>query len=88
MSSVTIAIALAGVICVGTQAQAVDFTSAPTMSKRQILVQVVGCMRKRMSVNKNSSYNDAMKACKEQMNKQSDSSSSSALVASATPAKP
>jgi hypothetical protein len=88
MKRVVTAIALAGVIFVGTQTLAADSTSQPTMSKRQMIAQMVSCMRKRMSANKNSSYNDAMKACKDQMNKQRDDFPSGALVASDTPAKP
>jgi hypothetical protein len=88
MKRLVTAIALTGVIFVGTQALAVDSTSQPTMSKRQMFAQMVGCMRKRMSANKSSSYNDALKACKGQINKQSDNLSSGALVASDTPAKP
>jgi hypothetical protein len=87
MKRVVSVIALTGVICVGTQALAVDSTGALPTSKRQMIVQLVGCMRKRMSANKGSSYNDAMKACKEQA-KESDKLPSGALVASETPAKP
>jgi hypothetical protein len=80
-------IALTGVIAVGTQAHAVDSTSQSTTSKYQTIVQLVGCMRKRMSANKGRSYNEAMKACKDQ-NKESDHLPSGALVASDIPAKP
>jgi hypothetical protein len=88
MKHLVTTIALTGVIFVGTQALAVDSTSQPTVSKRQLFAQMVSCMRKRMSANKSSSYNDAMKACKDQINKQSDNLSSGTLVASDTPAKP
>jgi pectin methylesterase-like acyl-CoA thioesterase len=88
MNHVVPVIALTGVIFVGTQAHAVDSTSQSTMNKRQMIVQMVGCMRKRMSANKSSSYNEAMKACKDQINKESDDLPSGALVASDTPAKP
>jgi hypothetical protein len=88
MKHVVTAIALTGLIFVGMQALAVDSTSQPAMSKRQMIAQVVGCMRKRMSANKSSSYNDAMKACKDQIHKQSDNLASGALVASDTPPKP
>jgi hypothetical protein len=57
------------------------------MSKRQMLAQIVGCMKKRMSANKNSSYNEAMKACKDQVKKEADNLPSGALVVSDTPAK-
>ena len=88
MKHVVTVVALAGLIFAGTQALAADSTSQPTMSKRQMIAQMVGCMRKRMSANKNSSYNDAMKACKDQTNRQRDNFPSGALVASDTPAKP
>jgi len=88
MKRVVTVIAFTGVICVGAQALAVDLTNPPAMNKRQMFVQVIGCMKKRMSANKSSSYDDAMKVCKDQISKQSDSSSSGALVASAAPAKP
>jgi hypothetical protein len=87
MKSVVTVIALMGIV-VGTQGLAVDSTRQPTMSKRQMIVQMVGCMRKRMSANRSSSYNEAMKACKDQMNKESDNLPSVDRVASSPPAKP
>jgi hypothetical protein len=81
-------IALAATIFVGTQAHAVDATSQSPMSKRQMIVQMVDCMRKRMSADKSRSYNEAMKACNDQINKESDDLPSGVLVASDTPAKP
>ena len=88
MNRVVPIIALTSVMFVGAQAHAVDSMSQSTMSKRQMIVQIVGCMKKRMAANKSSSYNEAMKACKDQINKESDSLTSGALVASDTPAKP
>ena len=88
MSCLVPRIALTAVIAVGAQAHAVDSTSQSTTSKYQTIAQLVGCMRKRMSANKDRSYNEAMKACKDQMNKESDHSPSGALVASDIPAKP
>jgi hypothetical protein len=88
MTRVVTMIALSGVVFVGTRALAVDSISQPTMSKRQMVAQIVGCMKKRMSANKNSSYNEAMRACKDQIKKESDNLPSGALVASDTPAKP
>jgi hypothetical protein len=81
-------VAATGVIFAGAQALAVDSVKQSTMSKRQMIVQIVGCMKKRMAADKSSSYNQAMKACKVQMNKDSDNLPSGALVASDTPAKP
>ena len=81
-------IVLAGVIFAGAPANADDSTTQRTMSKRQTIVQMVGCMRKRMSANQSHSYNDAMKACKEQLSQEVDNSPSGALVASDAPRKP
>ena len=87
MKCVVAVIALTGAICAGTQSLAVDSTDASRTSKRQMIVQMVGCMRKRMSANKSRSYNDAPRACKDQA-KESDKLPSGALVASDAPAKP
>jgi hypothetical protein len=88
MNRLLTVIATTGVIFAGAQALAVDSGKQSTMSKRQMIVQMVGCMKKRMAADKSSSYNEAMKACKDQMHKESDNLSSGALVASDTPAKP
>ena len=89
MNRVATVIALSAVICVGTRALAVDsIISQSTMSKRQMVAQIIGCMKKRMSANKNSSYNEAMRACKDQIKKETDNLPSGALVASDPPAKP
>lgn len=87
MNRVVPIIALTSVMFVGAQAHAVDSTSQSTMSKRQMIVQIVDCMKKRMSADKSHSYNEAMKACKDQINRESDDLSSGALVASDTSAK-
>ena len=88
MNRMVTAISMTGVIFAGTQARAVDSASQPKTNKHQTIVQIVGCMKKRMSADRSSSYNAAMKACKEQINKESDNLPSGALVASDTPAKP
>ena len=80
--------ALTGVIFVGARALAVDSTNQPTMSKRQLIAQVVGCMKKQMSASNSISYNAAMKVCRDQLSKQSDNSTSRTLVASDGPTKP
>jgi hypothetical protein len=88
MNRLLTVIAATGVIFAGAQALAVDSVKQSTMSKRQMIVQIVGCMKKRMAANKGSSYNEVMKACKDQINKEGDNLASGALVASDTPAKP
>jgi hypothetical protein len=88
MNRLLTAIAMTGVIFVAAPALAVDSASQPTMSKHhQMLVQMAGCMRKRMSADRNSSYNEAMKACKSKIDKGSDDLPSDVLVASDTPSK-
>ena len=67
---------------------AADATSPATKSKHQMVVLVVNCMKKRMSVNKEMSYNAAAKVCKNQVNNQSNNPVSVAQVASDSPAKP
>jgi hypothetical protein len=82
MNRVMTVIALSGVIFVGTRALAADSVSQSTMSKRQMVAQIISCMKKRMSANKNSSYNEAMKACKDQIKRENDELPSGPLVAS------
>ncbi len=87
MNHVLTAIAMTGLL-IGAQALAVDSTSQPTISKRQLIAQMVGCMKKQMAANKAISYNEALKTCKDQMNTQSGKSASRTLVASDTLTKP
>jgi hypothetical protein len=88
MNGLLTAITITGMIFVGTRVLAVDSPGQSTMSKRQATAQITGCMKKRMSANRNSSYNEAMKACKYQITKERDDLASGALVASGNQAKP
>lgn len=88
MNRIITIIAMTSVMFVGARALAVDSVSQSTMSKRQLIAQMVGCMRKQMSANNTISYNEAMKACKDQISKQTDNSASRTLVASDTLTKP
>ena len=88
MNRIFTVVALSGAIFVGARALAVDSTNQPTMSKRQLIAQVVGCMKKQMSASNSISYNAAMKVCKDQLSKQSDNSTSRTLVASDGLTKP
>jgi hypothetical protein len=80
--------AMAGAIFVSGQAFPVDSTGQPAMGRRQMAVQIVGCMKKRMAADKLISYNEAAKACKGQISKRSANSPPGTLVASDTPATP
>jgi hypothetical protein len=88
MNRVVTLIAFSSVILLGRQALAVDDAGQSKMSKRQMIAQVVSCMKKRMSADRSTSYNEAMKACKEQVNRENDTLPAGALVASDEPAKP
>ena len=87
MNRIVTVIALSGLVFASTRALAANPPSHSPMSKRQVVAQVVGCMKKRMAANKNSSYNEAMKACKEQIRKENDTSPGGTLVASGTAPK-
>ena len=87
MNHLLTALAMTGLL-IGAQALADDSTGQATMSKRQLIVQMLGCMRKQMSVNNAISYHEALKTCKDQMNTQSDNSASRTLAASDTLTKP
>ena len=88
MNGVLSIIAMTCVMLVGARALAADSVTQSTMSKRQLIAQMVGCVRKQMSARKTISYNEAMKVCRDQVNNQSDSSAARTLVASHTLAKP
>jgi hypothetical protein len=88
MNRIVTVIAFIGMIVLGRQALAVDDAGQSKLSKRQMIAQVVNCMKKRMSADRNTSYNEAMKACKDQVNRENETLPAGALVASDHPAKP
>jgi hypothetical protein len=88
MNRLLTAIAATVVMFVGVQACAADSVKQPTMNKRQMIVYVAGCMKKGMASSKTVSYNQAMRVCRDQINRQMDNSVSGAVLVSATPAKP
>jgi hypothetical protein len=88
MNRMFMVIAMTTAMLVGARALAADSVTQPTMSKRQLITQMLGCMRKQMSASSSISYNAAMKACKQQMSGQHDDSASRTLVASDGLTKP
>jgi hypothetical protein len=88
MNRVMTVVALTGMILLGMRAIAGDDSGQSKMSKRQMVAQVVSCMKKRMSADRSTSYYEAMKACKDQVNREKDGLPAGALVASDHPAKP
>jgi hypothetical protein len=74
-------LAMTSVASAGAQALA-DSVPPPTMTKHQMIVKTIDCMRKRMSIDRAVSYNEAAKTCRDQISKQSDKSAPGALVVS------
>ena len=88
MIRVSTMIATMSVAFAATQAWAVDSIAArPPMTKRQMVGQIIDCMKKRMYADRAISYNEAAKVCKNQVARQNDASASGALVAADTPTK-
>jgi len=79
---------MSSVMLIGARALAADSVNQPTMSKRQLIAQMVECMKKQMSASNSISYNAAMRACKDQSSNQSDHPASRTLVASDGLTKP
>jgi hypothetical protein len=80
-------VATTGAMVLASQAHAID-AADQSMSKRQMIAQMVDCVKKRKSANKDSSYREAFKACKQQLNKGGDTAEIDALVASDPQVKP
>jgi hypothetical protein len=88
MTRILTTIALSLVLLVSAQAIAADAGVPSTISKHQMFVQMVNCMKKLMSANKELSYNAAERVCRVQVNSQSNSSETATRVASDSRAKP
>jgi hypothetical protein len=80
-------VATMGATVLAGQVHAIDSNNPPTMSRREMVAQIAACMKKRISANKDSSYRDAFKACRNQLKKDSEAAESGALVASDPEAK-
>lgn len=63
------------------QAPAGDWKAQPLAVKRQLVTQIVECMKKRMSVDRHISYNSASKECRDQVEGRLEKSSATPLVA-------
>jgi|SRR5579859_4444379 len=80
-------LAMASVMLAGTQARA-DAVRQPTMTRHQMVLKTVGCMRKRMSIDRAVSYNEALRTCRAQINNPSGHSSSAQPPAFASTTNP
>jgi hypothetical protein len=76
-------IVVSGALALSAQALAADSSSEPRMSKRQMIVQIVDCVKKHRSQDHAVSYNDAIRECKAQIKEQGASLPPGTLLASA-----
>jgi hypothetical protein len=84
MRHLTLILAMAGAAVAASHALASDWKSQPLAVKRQMVSQVISCMKKRMSNDRLISYNQASKECRETVEGQLEKSTSGPLVASDT----
>ena len=66
-------LAMTSLAFAGPQTRA-DSVRLPATSKHQMIVKTVSCMRKRMSMDRAVSYNEAARTCKAQISKLSENS--------------
>ena len=83
MQRLTPILAMVSVVA-ASPAFAFDWKAQPPAVKRQMVSQVVSCMKKRMSSDRMISYNRASKECRETVEGQLEKSTSGPLVASDT----
>jgi hypothetical protein len=74
-------------VLASTAAPAGEWKNQSFATKRQLVSQVIDCMKKRMSSDRLISYNDAAKACKAEVKRQFETAKSEPLVAADTVAK-
>jgi hypothetical protein len=88
MGRLLVAIATTSLIFLASQAHGTDSKNQPAISKRQKISQIIGCMRRQLAADKDSTYKEAMKICKNEIDKESDNLQSDAVVASDNQVKP
>ena len=76
-----------GAILLGSQALALT-TIHPAPGRRQMIQQIIGCMKKRMSADRVISYNDARAVCKDQIGKRSATLTAATLAPTDKPTRP
>ncbi len=67
MVRLTVMTAATAILCAGMPSFAANSNGQTLTSKRQMASQIIGCMRKKMAVDRQISYNDAARACKDQV---------------------
>jgi hypothetical protein len=79
-------LATTGALATASSAFASDWKGQPIAVKRQMVSQVISCMKKRMSSDQRISYYQASKICRETVEGQLEKSTSGPLVAADTSA--
>jgi hypothetical protein len=86
MKRLTLTLAMTGAVVAASPAFASDWKAQPLAVKRQMVSQVIACMKKRMSGDRLISYNQASKECRETVEGQLEKNTSGPLVAADTDA--
>jgi hypothetical protein len=82
MKRLTLILATVSTAAAASPAFASDWKSQPLAVKRQMVTQIVSCMKKRMAGDRMVSYNQAAKECRETVEGQLEKSTTGPLVAS------
>ena len=80
----TLILAMTSAVAAVSPAVASDWKAQPPSVKRQMVSQMISCMKKRMSNDRLISYNQAAKSCRETVEGQLEKSTSGPLVAADT----
>jgi hypothetical protein len=88
MGRLLVATATIGVICLASQAHGADSKNQSAISKRQKIGQIIDCMKRQLAADKDSSYKESMKACKNLINSANGNLQSDAVVAPDNQPKP
>jgi hypothetical protein len=80
----TVILATTSAVAAVSPAFASDWKAQPPAVKRQMISQMISCMKKRMSNDRQISYNQAAKFCRETVESQLEKSTSGPLVAADT----
>lgn len=87
MKRLTWILAIASAVLATSPAFASDWKGQPLAVKRQMVAQVVACMKKRMHGDRLISYNQASKLCRDEVEARLDKPSTGVLVADTGAAK-
>ena len=87
MKRLTLILGAATTVLAASHAFASDWKGQPLAVKRQIVTQMLTCMKKRMYGDRLISYNEASKLCREEVQGHLDKAAAGPLVADTRPGK-